>query len=140
MTVESVPLFVSDDEPLVRSCGSGDLKGGGKVRHRAFIATVDPLEISVHRDKYCDEGCRDRARAAAMVLAGEVRQLQSQPSVESAPPPIDHALIGFPGAPPVKSKAELLVADYASFFQKHDALCRELASIAVPCERVRLKR
>jgi hypothetical protein len=35
---------------------------------------------------------------------------------------------------------ELQVEDHARLFQRHDALCRELASIAVPCERARLMR
>ncbi len=138
MTVESVPLFVADEECLIRTCGSGDIKGGGRVKHRAFLATVDPLEISVHRDGYCDGGCRDRARAAVMVVAGEARQLPSGPSVNSAAPPIDHAQVTLPGAPPIRTKDELMIEEHAATFAKHDALCRELASIAVPCKRAGL--
>jgi hypothetical protein len=140
MSLESAPIFVSEGERLIRSCGSGDIGGGGRVKHRAFIATVDPLEISVHRDEYCDEGCRDRTRAAVMVLAGQTRRLPSEPSVESAGPPIDHALIGLPDAPQIKTKEELLIAAHAALFAKHDALCRELASIAVPCPRAAIRR
>jgi hypothetical protein len=138
MTVESAPLFVLDAERLVRTCGSGDIKGGGRVKHRAFLATVDPLEISVHRDEYCDEACRDRAKAAVMVMAGQARQLPSGPSVDGAAPPIDHAQITLPGAPAIKTKDELLIEEHAALWAKHDALCRELASIAVPCKRAGL--
>jgi len=137
MSVEAVPLFVGDAENLVRSCNSGDIRGSGSVKHRAFVSTKEPLEISVHRDAHCDESCRDRARAAVMVVAGQARQIASKPSVESAPPPIDHALIGLPGAPPIATKDEL--QQHADLWAKHDALCRELADIAVSCAVPTLK-
>jgi len=134
MSSEEAPFFVENVEPLIRTCSSGNIRGDGTVKPRAFVATQDPLEISVHRDAFCDEGCRDRTQAAVRVMAGEVRQLASRPTVDSAPPPIDHALICPPDVPPIKTRDELQAN--ATLFAKHAELCRELAAIAEPCERL----
>lgn len=139
MTVETAPFIVLDDEPLIRECSSGNIAGGGRVKPRAFVATKEPLEISVHRDRYCDEACRGRADAAVSVVAGAVRQLPSEPTVRSEVPPIDHALIEISGVPGVKTMADLAIEEHAAIASRHTALCRELASIAVACSRVRFQ-
>jgi len=135
MTDEAA-FFVENDEELIRECSSGNIRGDGSVKPRAFVATKDPLEISVHRENYCDDVCRDRSKAAVRVIAGEARQLESKPVVKSEPPPIDHALICVAEAPAVRTKEELSISANAVAFAKHDALCRELASIATVCERI----
>jgi hypothetical protein len=139
MSLDGAPFFVADDERLIRECSSGNIKNNGAVKPRAFVSTQDPLEISVHRDAYCVAGSecgRDRYKAAVMVIAGEARQLKTQPIVKSDQPADDHALICIVDTPTVKTKDELSIEANAAAFKKHDALCRELAAIAVPVQRL----
>jgi hypothetical protein len=136
MSIEEAPFLIAHDEQLVRECGSGDVRRDGTVKPRAFMATREPLEISVHRDGYCDPSCRDRSDAAAMVVAGSVRLIASRPLVVSAPPAIDHALIALRDAPTIATKAELMIEQNAAVAERHHALCRELAAIATACDRI----
>jgi len=135
-TVLEVPTFVENHEDLVRTCGSGDIKGGGRVHHRAFMSQRYPFEISLHREAYCAPHCRDRAKAAVRASAGRVRSVATNPTVTADhDPEPDHCVVMVPGIPNVASRVEAQLSEHATWFKRHDQLCRELAAISIPIER-----
>ena len=137
MSGAAVPAEVGRDEALVRLCDSGHIRGDGSVKERAFRSGSYPFEISVHRDRWCMPGCRDRRRASVSFEVRQVLEIDPPASVRSDPVPDspDHALVQLLASIGITAKTQDEAKNHAKVFATHLQLCAALAGIAKPNPR-----
>lgn len=131
---DGIPCHVADPEWLVRYVDKNGVKKG-VVKRGAFTSTKYPLEVSVHRDDFCDTAqiAAKEKRFRAFVLASRIRGLVPAHVVADKPKRM-HAMIleptGYASGRrfPEKNAIKALSPEEWSRFENFTARLVEIAS------------